>query len=58
MDEAFYSYVKDLPVGAITQPVRGPEGFHLIKLEARQPATVASARYWVEQDMIRSACQG
>ena len=58
MDEAFYSYVKDLPVGAITQPVRGPEGFHLIKLEARQPATVASARYWVEQDMIKERLPG
>lgn len=53
MNDAFFSHLKDLPVGAVTEPVRGPDGFHLIRLDARQPATTASARFWVEQDVIK-----
>lgn len=52
MNDAFFSHVQALPVGGITEPVRGPEGYHILKLEARQPASPASARYWVEQDIL------
>ncbi|WP_322965064.1 peptidylprolyl isomerase [Sphingomonas fuzhouensis] len=53
MNDAFFPYVQALPVGGITEPVRGPEGFHILKLDARQPASPASARYWVEQDILK-----
>lgn len=53
MDEAFLPSVQALPVGKITDPIRGPQGFHILKLESRQPLPVGAARYWVEQDIIR-----
>ncbi|WP_082442226.1 peptidylprolyl isomerase [Sphingomonas sp. Leaf257] len=58
MSDAFFPYVQALPVGGITEPVRGPEGFHILKLEARQPASPASARYWVEQDILKERLPG
>lgn len=58
MNDAFFSHVQALPVGGITEPVRGPEGYHILKLEARQPASPASARYWVEQDILNERLPG
>ncbi|RSU46040.1 peptidylprolyl isomerase [Sphingomonas sp. S-NIH.Pt15_0812] len=53
MNDAFFPYVQALPAGGITEPIRGPEGFHILKLDARQPASPTSARYWVEQDILK-----
>lgn len=58
MNDAFYPYVSTLSMGAVTQPVRGPQGFHLIKLDERKPATTESARYCAEQDAIGERLPG
>lgn len=52
MSDAFLPSIKNLAVGGISDPVRGPEGYHILMLEARRAATPASARYWVEHDIL------
>ncbi|MGN7998922.1 peptidylprolyl isomerase [Sphingomonas sp. 22176] len=52
MNDAFFPYARRLADLAVTEPVRGPRGHHLIRLDQRIPATVAASRYWVEQDVI------
>lgn len=51
MADAFFPSVSKMTPGAISEPVRGPDGYHLIRLEERIPATVASSRYMATQDI-------
>ncbi|MCC8535256.1 peptidylprolyl isomerase [Xanthomonas phaseoli] len=46
--DAFVAPVQDLAVGQVSAPVRGPEGYHLIRVDARRPATLDSARGQIE----------
>ncbi|WP_223214379.1 peptidylprolyl isomerase [Xanthomonas sp. NCPPB 1638] len=41
--DAFVAPVQGLGEGEVSAPVRGPEGYHLIRLDARRPATLDSA---------------
>ncbi len=52
MNPLFLDHVGRLPELAVTPPVRGPDGYHLIRLESRTVANTRSARFWVEQDVI------
>jgi len=49
MDDAFLDAVRGLAVGATAGPTRGPEGYHLIRLEERHPASFATVKALVEQ---------
>ncbi|KQQ83731.1 peptidylprolyl isomerase [Xanthomonas sp. Leaf131] len=46
--DAFLAPVQALAVGQVSAPVRGPEGYHLIRVDARTPATFDTARGQIE----------
>ncbi|WP_126966219.1 peptidylprolyl isomerase [Xanthomonas arboricola] len=46
--DVFAAPVQGLGVGQVSAPVRGPEGYHLIRVDARIPATLETARGQIE----------
>ncbi|PPU96310.1 peptidylprolyl isomerase [Xanthomonas populi] len=46
--DPFVASVQTLGVGDVSAPVRGPEGYHLIRVDARTPATFETARAQIE----------
>ncbi|WP_022971244.1 peptidylprolyl isomerase, partial [Xanthomonas maliensis] len=46
--DVFVPAVQGLGVGQVSAPVRGPDGYHLIRLDARRVATLDSARGQIE----------
>lgn len=54
MADAFFPHVRSMSVGAVSDPIRADQGYHLVRLEERIPATTISARFMATED-IRSA---
>ncbi|MBS4014866.1 MAG: peptidylprolyl isomerase [Candidatus Latescibacteria bacterium] len=52
LQEPFRSAIKDLPAGAVSEPVLSEHGYHLIKILVKQEETVLSLEEM--QDQIRS----
>jgi parvulin-like peptidyl-prolyl isomerase len=55
LDDAFAPAVRTLVPGQVSAPVRGPNGYHLIRLEARQVATLDRARPLIEAQLREEA---
>lgn len=54
LDDAFLAAVRGLAVGQVSEPTRGPEGYHLIRLEERHAATFDSAKALIrEQGQVK-----
>ncbi|MCC8538004.1 peptidylprolyl isomerase [Xanthomonas axonopodis pv. poinsettiicola] len=53
--DVFAAPVQALGVGEVSAPVRGPEGYHLIRVDSRTPATFASARGQIEVQLREQA---
>ncbi|WDI93897.1 peptidylprolyl isomerase [Xanthomonas campestris] len=53
--DVFAAPVQALGVGDVSAPVRGPEGYHLIRVDARIPATLETARGQIEVQLREQA---
>lgn len=53
--DVFAASVQALGVGQVSAPVRGPDGYHLIRLDARTPATFDTARGQLEVQLRAQA---
>lgn len=53
--DVFVSSVQGLAVGQVSAPVRGPQGYHLIRVDARTPATFETARGQIEVQLREQA---
>lgn len=52
MARPFLDAVRGHKDGFVTSPVRGDAGYHLILIDQHIPATVASASYQIDQDIV------
>ncbi|NJR79534.1 hypothetical protein HBH26_13165 [Sphingomonas sp. 36D10-4-7] len=52
MARPFLDAVRGRKEGFVTSPVRGDEGYHLIRIDQHIPATATSASYQIDQDII------
>ncbi|MCW2005223.1 hypothetical protein FHY30_004060 [Xanthomonas arboricola] len=53
--DVFVAPVQALAVGQVSAPVRGPEGYHLIRVDARTPATFDTARGQIDVQLREQA---
>ncbi|MEQ7417644.1 peptidylprolyl isomerase [Xanthomonas campestris pv. campestris] len=53
--DVFAAPVQALGVGDVSAPVRGPEGYHLIRVDARIPATLETARGQIKVQLREQA---
>lgn len=58
MADAFFPTVRTMSVGALSDPIHGKDGYHLVRLEEHIPATIASARFMVTQDIREERMPG
>lgn len=49
MDDVFFPVVRRLAEGQVSAPVRGPHGYHLIRLEQRTRSNAARIRFLAEE---------
>ncbi|MEE7502575.1 peptidylprolyl isomerase [Methylobacterium mesophilicum] len=49
MDDVFFPIVRKLAEGQVSAPVRGPQGYHLIRLEQRSPSRPERVRFLAEE---------